>query len=267
VNFSPALRRIRFLIPVKTDVTPGERPLEPGKIALLRRLNPDLRLRHFGVLGRLDRYVLVKYNYEQSAWPRRAVDNGCAAVDWAALSIPAYGGWVGPLSCTGVRPRRIIPGAEDSRDIARHRRESPPMLSESIRNSRAAEPPGNSSAAWEHLPVAPAKPCSPAFFGVYMTKRRRTGIWIGAMERDLIPGGSIQAHNSQRYDGETGWPPEQPENRSKREASEKIGRGHPRQRITRCAGQHAKRRAGHQQHQQRQRVRSWPVLSQARDQA
>lgn len=55
----------------------------------LGRHIPDLRLRHFGVLGRLDHYVLVKYNYEQSAWPRRAVANGCAAVDWAALSIPA----------------------------------------------------------------------------------------------------------------------------------------------------------------------------------
>jgi 2-polyprenyl-3-methyl-5-hydroxy-6-metoxy-1,4-benzoquinol methylase len=88
INLNPTLRRIRFLVPVKTEATPGERPLEGGEIALVRRYIPDLRMRHFGLLGRLDRFVLVKYNYERSNWGRRAVSNCGAMLDWAALAVP-----------------------------------------------------------------------------------------------------------------------------------------------------------------------------------
>ena len=88
VNFSPMLRRIRFLVPVKTEATPGERPLEPGEIELVRRFVPDLRLRQFGMLGRLDRFLLVCCNYERSHWLRRTMSNGCALLDSAALWLP-----------------------------------------------------------------------------------------------------------------------------------------------------------------------------------
>jgi len=87
-NFNPTLRRIRFMIPVKTDATPDERPLEAAEIAILRQFIPDLRLRHFALLGRLDRFVLVSYNYERSPWHRRAIVNCCAAFDFLALSLP-----------------------------------------------------------------------------------------------------------------------------------------------------------------------------------
>ena len=88
VNFNQTLRRIRFMIPVKTDATPDERPLEAGEIAMLRQFLPDLRLRHFTLLGRLDRFVLVNYNYERSRWHRRAIVNCSAAFDSLALSLP-----------------------------------------------------------------------------------------------------------------------------------------------------------------------------------
>jgi len=88
VNFNQTLRRIRFTIPVKTDVTPDERPLEFPEIAVLRRYIPDLRLQHFALLGRLDRFLLVNHNYERSPWPRRAISNLCAGFDSMALSIP-----------------------------------------------------------------------------------------------------------------------------------------------------------------------------------
>ena len=87
VNLCPALRRVRLRIPVHTDATPGERPLERDEISLLRRHLPDLRVRHFGLLGRLDRFVLVNHNYERSRWLRRAVANACAAMDWAPLAL------------------------------------------------------------------------------------------------------------------------------------------------------------------------------------
>jgi SAM-dependent methyltransferase len=88
VNFNQTLRRLRSMIPVKTDVTPDERPLEASEIAILRQFIPDLRLRHFTLLGRLDRFVLVNYNYEKSPWYRRAIVNCCAAFDSLALSLP-----------------------------------------------------------------------------------------------------------------------------------------------------------------------------------
>jgi len=88
VNFSPTLRQIRFLIPVHTDATPDERPLEPAEIALLRSHLPDLRIRPFALLGRLDRFVLQNYNYERSPAWRRFVSSGFAAADALLLRLP-----------------------------------------------------------------------------------------------------------------------------------------------------------------------------------
>lgn len=88
VNFNQTLRRIRFMVPVKTDVSPDERPLEFGEIATLRRYIPDLQMQHFALLGRLDRFVLVKSNYERSPWPRRAISSALSLFDAAALSLP-----------------------------------------------------------------------------------------------------------------------------------------------------------------------------------
>jgi 2-polyprenyl-3-methyl-5-hydroxy-6-metoxy-1,4-benzoquinol methylase len=88
VNFNQTLRRIRRMVPVHTDATPDERPLEFPEIAILRRFVPDLTIRYFTLLGRLDRFVLVNYNYERSPWARRTISNCLAAFDVLALSIP-----------------------------------------------------------------------------------------------------------------------------------------------------------------------------------
>ncbi len=88
VNFSPTLRRIRFLIPVHTDATPDERPLEAAEIAVLRRQIPDLRILPFSLLGRLDRFFLQNYNYERSPAWRRRVSSGFAAADSLLLRLP-----------------------------------------------------------------------------------------------------------------------------------------------------------------------------------
>jgi 2-polyprenyl-3-methyl-5-hydroxy-6-metoxy-1,4-benzoquinol methylase len=88
-NFSPWLRRLRLRIPIATGTaTPDERPLEPHDIAILRQHVPDLAMRHFGLLGRVDQFVLTRFNYERSSWPRRAFVNGTATLDWLLLSLP-----------------------------------------------------------------------------------------------------------------------------------------------------------------------------------
>jgi 2-polyprenyl-3-methyl-5-hydroxy-6-metoxy-1,4-benzoquinol methylase len=88
VNFSPALRRLRFMIPVHTDATPDERPLEPAEIAVLRAHIPGMQVALFTMLGRLDRFVLRDYNYEGSAMPRRIVSSLLASADFVALRLP-----------------------------------------------------------------------------------------------------------------------------------------------------------------------------------
>jgi 2-polyprenyl-3-methyl-5-hydroxy-6-metoxy-1,4-benzoquinol methylase len=88
INFNNSLRRIRFMLPVKTDGTPDERPLEPADIEVVRRHIPDLQVKTFSMFGRLDRFILPASNYERSAWPRRAASNSLATLDHLLLSLP-----------------------------------------------------------------------------------------------------------------------------------------------------------------------------------
>ena len=88
VNLNNTLRRLRFMLPVKTDATPDERPLEPAELQAVRRSLPDLRIRFYSLFGRLTRFILVSYNYERSPLWRRAVVNSLALLDYGLLSLP-----------------------------------------------------------------------------------------------------------------------------------------------------------------------------------
>ena len=88
INFNSTLRRIRLSLPVHTDATPDERPLEKSDIDVIRHAVPDLRIRPFALFGRLDRFVLSDSNYERSSAPRRLISNVLAATDWMLLSLP-----------------------------------------------------------------------------------------------------------------------------------------------------------------------------------
>jgi 2-polyprenyl-3-methyl-5-hydroxy-6-metoxy-1,4-benzoquinol methylase len=88
LNLNPTLRRLRQLIPVETEHTPGERPLVASEVELIRKYVPDLTVRHFGMLGRLDAFILTRFNYERSSFLRRAAVNVAYAVDHLTLSVP-----------------------------------------------------------------------------------------------------------------------------------------------------------------------------------
>lgn len=88
VNFSNTLRRLRFLLPVKTDATPDERPLEPSELKIVKRFLPDLRIRTYSLFGRFDRFILISHNYERSPLWRRALSNILHSLDFAFLSLP-----------------------------------------------------------------------------------------------------------------------------------------------------------------------------------
>jgi len=88
VNLFHALRRLRFMIPVKTEATPDERPLVRSEVDLIRRYVPDLRMRHYSLFGRLDQFILINFNYEKSPPLRRAIVNGIDLLDYGLLSLP-----------------------------------------------------------------------------------------------------------------------------------------------------------------------------------
>ena len=88
VNRANALRRLRSMIPVDVEATPGERPLVKAELDLLERYVPDLASRHYGFFGRLDQFILTNLNYERSSTARRAIVNAIDLVDYALLSLP-----------------------------------------------------------------------------------------------------------------------------------------------------------------------------------
>jgi 2-polyprenyl-3-methyl-5-hydroxy-6-metoxy-1,4-benzoquinol methylase len=88
VNLNPTLRKIRFLVPVHTEVTPGERPLEKADLAILEALVPGLRKRHFTFLGRLTRFIIPGFRYESAPWWRRRLCDLVHAFDRLLLGIP-----------------------------------------------------------------------------------------------------------------------------------------------------------------------------------
>jgi 2-polyprenyl-3-methyl-5-hydroxy-6-metoxy-1,4-benzoquinol methylase len=93
VNRIPALRALRRALPIPFDATPGERPLEERELAAIRRHVPDLEIRAFGLLGRLNRFVVPR-GYEGAPLARRALANLLCAADYAILS-------AGPLARAG----------------------------------------------------------------------------------------------------------------------------------------------------------------------
>lgn len=81
-----ALRRLREVLPIPLDGTEGERPLEEAELAVVRRHVPDLVLRPFGLLGRVNRFVLPG-GYEGAPFARRALASALCAADYALLSV------------------------------------------------------------------------------------------------------------------------------------------------------------------------------------
>ena len=87
VNLNPALRRIRFLVPVHTEMTPGERPLERQDLEVVEKYVPDLQRIHFNFLGRLLRFFLPPH-YESAPPHKKALADALLRIDRVVLSLP-----------------------------------------------------------------------------------------------------------------------------------------------------------------------------------
>ncbi|HWE24240.1 MAG TPA: class I SAM-dependent methyltransferase [Myxococcales bacterium] len=82
------LRRIRLFVPVHTDTTPGERPLEPSDIEIIRRHIPAVKNRYFRCFARLARLFVRCQQLETASPFQRALTKMFAATDYFLLSLP-----------------------------------------------------------------------------------------------------------------------------------------------------------------------------------
>lgn len=87
-NLAPGLRWLRSFVPIHTEATPDERPLEASELERIRRWVPHLRVKHFQMLGRLNRFLLTGGSYEHSSLPRQLAADTLAWTDAAVLSLP-----------------------------------------------------------------------------------------------------------------------------------------------------------------------------------
>jgi hypothetical protein len=102
---NPTLRRVRFLVPVHTETTPGERPLEARDFHIIAKHVADMRRRHFHCLGRLIHFILPTMNYERASFARQSLVDMLWALDFAMLSL-AKVETLGGMSVFYGRPRR-----------------------------------------------------------------------------------------------------------------------------------------------------------------
>lgn len=88
VSLSPVLRWLRPLAPIRTAHTPDERPLDANDCAIIKRHVPNLKVKHFRFLGRLERVILPGQNYECAPWGQRMAMWTLAHLDEALLALP-----------------------------------------------------------------------------------------------------------------------------------------------------------------------------------
>jgi 2-polyprenyl-3-methyl-5-hydroxy-6-metoxy-1,4-benzoquinol methylase len=104
--FNRPLRRLRELVPLASGAhTPDERPLEPRDFAIIEKYLSGMQMRHFSLLGRIDQFVLTRFNYEHSSLPRKAVVNLTALADWLLLSLPGIEN-LGSVTIAWARPNK-----------------------------------------------------------------------------------------------------------------------------------------------------------------
>jgi SAM-dependent methyltransferase len=90
VNRLPILRRLRLALPIETEHTPGERPLEEAELTMIRRHVPDLALRSFDLFARVNRWIVPR-GLETAPLARRALAHAACLADFALLAAAPLG--------------------------------------------------------------------------------------------------------------------------------------------------------------------------------
>jgi 2-polyprenyl-3-methyl-5-hydroxy-6-metoxy-1,4-benzoquinol methylase len=89
VSRVPWLWKLRRGMPIHTDATPDERPLEKAELSIILRHLPDLEMKWFHLLGRLNRFILPDHHsYERAPLLRRLLLDALGRADELVLSVP-----------------------------------------------------------------------------------------------------------------------------------------------------------------------------------
>jgi 2-polyprenyl-3-methyl-5-hydroxy-6-metoxy-1,4-benzoquinol methylase len=101
VSLSKGLRKFRMMLPIKTNATPDERPLERAELDIVGQHIANMEIRYFSIFSRLSRFVLTDMNYERSSAPRRMIFNLLSFADYAILSVPLFQSLAGTAVMSG----------------------------------------------------------------------------------------------------------------------------------------------------------------------
>lgn len=105
VSLTPWLRKLRKGVPIHTDATPDERPLEQAELSTILRHVPDLELRWFHLMGRLSPFLLSSCDsYERAPLLRRMAVDMLGRLDQALLSVPQLQALGGMCVMFGQKP-------------------------------------------------------------------------------------------------------------------------------------------------------------------
>jgi 2-polyprenyl-3-methyl-5-hydroxy-6-metoxy-1,4-benzoquinol methylase len=89
VSLTPWLRKLRKGVPIHTDATPDERPLEKAELSVILRHLPGLELKWFHLMNRFSSLILpLHHNYESASLPRRLAVDMLGRMDQVLLSVP-----------------------------------------------------------------------------------------------------------------------------------------------------------------------------------
>ncbi len=89
VNLVPWLRKLRKGVPIHTHATPDERPLEKAELSIILRHLPNLELKWFHLLGRLNRFILpLHHTYERAPLLHQLLLDALGRMDELVLSVP-----------------------------------------------------------------------------------------------------------------------------------------------------------------------------------
>jgi 2-polyprenyl-3-methyl-5-hydroxy-6-metoxy-1,4-benzoquinol methylase len=105
VSLTPWLRKLRKGVPIHTDATPDERPLERAELAVILRHLPDLELKWFHLMGRLSSLILpLHHNYENASLAKRLAVDMLGRMDQVLLSVPRLQALGGMCVMYGRKP-------------------------------------------------------------------------------------------------------------------------------------------------------------------
>lgn len=122
IAFSPLLERVRDLLPIKKDASPGERQLTRRDVQFMLRHLEDPQRVYFNLLGRASRLFPYANQIDRNHFLSKAALIAIHGLDHLLLALfPALSRWAGTIVIVGRKP--AAGGPDPGRESQFHRRE------------------------------------------------------------------------------------------------------------------------------------------------